>query len=103
MKGRTGVDLSMDVMEKLPGGFYIKKDEEDYILRRLESDKGLLIDCARYGSYGEAYDGYVEAFALEVVLHAEGVNGDNVEEALEVTKKLIQEFADGYFAEGKHA
>ena len=99
---RSGIDLSMDVMEKLPGGFYIKKDADGYVLRRLEKDRALLIDCGRFDSYGEAYDGYVDAFALEVVLQSEGVDGDNVEEALGEARRLVQEYADEYFSEGRH-
>lgn len=103
MKGKSGIDLSMDIMEKLPGGFYIKKDGDSFILRRLEAENRRLVDCGSFESYGEAYGGYIDAFALEVVLQSEGVNGDNVEKALEEAKRLIQEYADEYFAEGKHA
>ena len=44
----------------------------------------------------------MDAFALEVVLQSEGVDGDNVEEALGEARRLVQEYADEYFSEGRH-
>jgi len=87
-------ELYMDEMAKLPGGYYIRKEPKGYRLRRYEASASRIIDCKLYDSAGEAFEGYVDAFAQELVLETPGVTPDNIEEALEKMKGLVRDRAN---------
>lgn len=98
--GRLMKDLYLDEMAKLPGGYYVRREEGGYRLRRFEPSASAIVDLKLYGGPGEAFEGYVEAFAQELVLQAGGVTGDNIEDALSVMKGLVRDLANHQGGEG---
>lgn len=86
--------LQMDEMAKLPGGYYVRKEPGGYRLRRFEPSVNVIADLKLYGSPGEAFEGYVDAFSQELVLQTPGVTPDNIEDALGQMKELVRDLAN---------
>lgn len=91
--GKAG-DGILEGASGLPGGYFVKKLAEGYRLMRLDPASSSVIGCAMYPSPGEAYEGYVKAFALELALDAPFVDKGNAEAALREAERLVRDMAD---------
>ena len=79
---------------RLPGGYYVKDGAEGCELLRYDAATSSVVRCMSCRSPGEAFEGYVKAFAQELVLGMPELEGSRAEEALGIMEMLVRDAAN---------